>query len=182
MGHMLPTTPGEETWAFQPLTGQTPAPTSLLNLTAQRAAKAKNANIYTAVNGVGVTSNGMMASGRFIDNQIGVDWMRVRQLEAVMQQFISAKKVPFTEGGIAAVRSRIASVNEEGIRNALLDTVLLDGSGNPDPAGRAYIIDTPALSEISAEDRAARLLGSITNTVRFAGAIHNVTIATNVTL
>ena len=113
-----------------------------------------------------------MASGRFIDVQIGADWIAVRTMEAVNQRLLSVKKVPYTDGGIAIIRGDIAGVLQQGLVNGLLADVLVNDTG-----GRPWIITVPALEDISDADRTSRTLPDVTVTVRFAGAIHNTVIA-----
>lgn len=175
-GHMLPTTPGAETWAFKPLTGQTPTPTSLLSYTQQTTVKGKTANMYTTIGGIGATWPGKMASGRFIDNQIGIDWISTRFAEVIAQRLVSAKKVPYTDGGTAVLRADLASVCQQGVNNGLL--ALLTNT----TSGEYWRITIPSVADISASDRANRNLPDVNVEVRFAGAIHNVTVALTVEL
>lgn len=177
MGLGIPTTPGQITWFGKELKGQTPTPTTLLNLTQQRAARAKNANIYTSIGGLGATQEGKMASGRYIDTQIGVDWIQVRLAEAINQRILASKKVPYTDAGFAIIRADITQVLQTGLVNTLLADRLVD-----DTKGRAWIIFIPELEDIPANDRTNRILSGVKVTVRFAGAIHNVEIAVSVGL
>ncbi len=173
VGHMLPTQPGEEDWTFKPLTGQTPTPLSLMTLAQQQAVKAKNANIYTAIGGVGATQIGVMASGRFIDTQIGMDWLEARLGEAVMLRRINSGKIPFTQAGINSLLPEIVGVIETGERNGLLGVIT--GS----TSGETYRITMPQIEDISAADKISRTLPAILVTVQLAGSI--VTFSINVT-
>lgn len=164
----IPQVAGKITFFGKKLAGQTPIPTTLANLTQQRAARAKNANIYTSIGGLGAYQEGKMASGRYIDIQIGADWIAVRVMEAINQRFLSVKKVPYTDAGIAIIKGDIAGVLQQGLVNGLLADVLVG-----DTAGRAWIITVPSLENISSTDRIGRTLPDVTVEVRFAGAIHN---------
>lgn len=177
MGMGIPTVPGAITYFGKELKGQTPTITDLANLTEQRAARTKNANIYTSIGGLGALQEGKMSSGRFIDVQIGVDWLGVRLAEAINQRLLASKKVPYTDGGITILRGDITTVLQTGQVNGLLADKLVD-----DTKGRAWIIFVPELADIPEADRAARNLPDVTVTVRFAGAIHNVEIAVSVGL
>ncbi len=165
VGFMLPTEPGEEDWTFKPLTGQTPTPASLLTLAEQQAVKAKNANIYTAIGGVGATQIGTMASSRFIDTQIGMDWLEARFGEAVMNQRLNAGKIPYTQAGINGLLAPLVSVVEQGERNGLL-AVIADST-----SGETYRIILPKIGDIPTADKTARNLPAILVTVQLAGSI-----------
>lgn len=165
VGYMLPTEPGEEDWTFKPLTGQTPTPLSIITLAEQQAAKAKNANIYTAIGGVGATQIGVMASGRFIDTQIGMDWLEARLGEAVISRRINSGKIPFTQAGINSLIPDIVGVIEQGERNGLLG-VIADST-----SGETYRITMPQIGDVSAADKISRTLPVILVTVQLAGSI-----------
>lgn len=177
VGMGIPTVPGAITFFGKELKGQTPTPATLLNLTQQRAVRNKNANIYTSIGGLGALQEGQMASGRFIDTQIGVDWLGVRLAEAINQRLLASKKVPYTDAGFAILRADITSVLQTGQVNGLLADRLID-----DTKGRAWIITIPELEDIPSGDIANRNLPDVTVVVRFAGAIHNVEIAVSVGL
>lgn len=170
VGFMLPTEPGEEDWTFKPLTGQTPTPLfidgiSVLSLAEQQAVKAKNANIYTAIGGVGATQIGTMASGRFIDTQIGIDWLEARFGEAIINQRINAKKIPYTQAGINSLLPAIVGVVEEGERNGLLGVI------SDSTSGETYRVTLPQIADISQANKILRNLPPILITVQLAGSI-----------
>ncbi len=177
MGMGIPTVPGAITYFGKELKGQTPAPTDQINLTEQRAARAKNANIYTSIGGLGALQEGQMASGRFIDVQVGVDWIAIRIAEAINQRLLASKKVPYTDDGFAILNADITGVLQTGLVNTLLADRLVG-----DTKGRAWIITIPPLEDIPDADRANRSLPNVTVEVRFAGAVQNVVIAVSVAL
>lgn len=170
VGHMLPTEPGEEDWTFKPLVGQTPTPLSIVTLAEQQAAKAKNANIYTSIGGVGATQIGVMASGRFIDTQIGIDWLEARLGEAIILRRINAGKIPFTQAGINSLIPDIVGVIETGERNGLLGIIASSTSGE------TYRIVMPQIGDVSTADKTTRTLPPIKVTVQLAGSIVNFSI------
>lgn len=165
IGFMLPTEPGEEDWAFKPLTGQTPTPATLLTLAEQQTIKSKNANLYTAIGGVGATQIGTMASKRFIDTQIGMDWLEARFGEAIMNQRLNAGKIPYTQAGINGLLAPLVSVIEQGERNGLL-AVIADST-----SGETYRIILPNIANIPNADKVNRNLPAIKVTVQLAGSI-----------
>ena len=165
VGFMLPTEPGEEDWAFKELTGQVPTPLSLLTLTQQQTVKSKNANIYTSIGGLGATQIGTMGSGRFIDTQIGIDWIEARLGEALMQRRINSPKIPYTQAGINSLIPDMVGVIELGASNGLLSVIATSTSGE------IYQIVMPQLINISQADKIARNLPAAEVTVQFAGSI-----------
>ncbi len=170
VGHMLPTEPGEEDWTFKPLVGQTPTPLTIISLSEQQAVKAKDANIYTAIGGVGATQIGVVASGRFIDTQIGIDWLEARLGEAIILRRINAPKIPFTQKGINSLIPDIVGVIELGERNGLLGVIANSTSGE------TYRIVMPQIADVSSADKITRTLPAIKVTVQLAGSIVNFSI------
>jgi len=164
---------GEETYHAKPLTGQTPVPTTNMSLTQQHNAKAKNANIYTNVGGVAVTQEGVMASGRFIDIQIGMDWLELRIAEALWQRVVNSKKIPFIQEGINTMIADIQGVTDEGVRRTLLGPLVDSKSGET-----ARIV-APRIEDVSASDKISRTLPPFVVTVQFQGAIVRMSVDVN---
>lgn len=156
-GLMLPTDPGSENWAFKTVSG--PAADTLTST--QRAnALRSNANVYTSTAGVSITQLGTVASGEHIDVVRGRDWLSARLAEDVFALFTSLIKVPFTDAGIALVETAVRGVLQEGVAVGLL---------SPDPAPAVTV---PKAADVSAEDKAARLLPDVKFTATLAGAIN----------
>ena len=173
-GLMLPTVPGSATWAYKTLAGITPAPTSALNSTQEAAAKGKNANLYTTIGGLGQTHNGIMASGRFIDIQRGIDWLQARMEERIYSRLANSEKVPFTQAGFGIIEGEIRTQMQEGVDNGLLGPLLDSDSGE------FFRVTVPRASAVSDADRALRALNGITVEAQIAGAIHTISMTINV--
>lgn len=160
-GGILPYDPGSVTWAFKTLAGVT-----VDNLTSSEKSKALNNNVntYTTIGGVNITQNGTMASGRFIDIRRGVDWIQARMEENIFFQIANLPKIPYTDSGIAIIENEIRFVLNDAIGNNVI-------ADDPEPT-----ITVPKALDVSANDRANRLLPDVTFTARLAGAIHKVEI------
>ncbi len=171
-GLMLPSDPGSETWKFKQLTGQVSSPTSALNPTEEARAKGKNANLYTDLGGVGHTHEGIMASGRFIDIQRGIDWLEARISEGIANLLLNAPKIPYTDAGVAAFEAEIASVLDLGVRNGLLGPLL-------DDSGDFYNITIPKVASQTTQDRTARFFPGIVAQCQLSGAVHSLAITVN---
>lgn len=127
VGGQLPKTPGSNNWAYATLVGQQPdsfttAQRSTLIGSPINAVEGKNGNIYTTVMGVDAVQMGTVASGDFVDNVIGLDWLYFNIQSAMFQALVGADgKVPMTDAGVAILASALQSVLDRGADNDLLD-------------------------------------------------------------
>lgn len=156
-GLLLPTDPGSETWAFKTVSG--PA-ADVLTSTQRSNALAAQANVYTSTAGVKITQLGTVSSGEYVDVVRGRDWLSSRLAEDVFGLMASLQKIPFTDAGIAIVENAVRGVLQEGIAVGLL-------SNDPAP-----VVTVPKAADVSAENKAARLLPDVNFTATLAGAIH----------
>ena len=159
MGKQFPKNPGSSTWAFKSLAGVTIdalTGTQITNL------EADEANHYTATKGLSMTLQGVMASGRFIDIQRGIDWLTVRMQERILQLLANSDKIAYTQAGITALENEVRAQLAEAVGNNVITT--------------GYTVTPPALGDISAADKANRVLGDLDFSATLAGAIHSVTI------
>lgn len=180
MGREFPYDPGSTSWKFKTISGGVAD-----NLTsAQRSALSnKNANMYITVGGRDVTTEGVTASGEYIDIVTGTDWLQARIEESIYARLVSLPKIPFTNAGIAIIENEIRAQLENGIRVGFLSGDPLDPDSN-DEARRTnpYIITVPLSTDVSSADRGNRALTGITFEARAAGAIHSVTIMGSITV
>lgn len=162
MGELFPLDPGSATWAFKTLSGivadKLAADGSDVNI------EAKNGNHYQIVNGRGVTLQGVMGSGEFIDVTRGRDWLKARMQERVFDLLSSAKKVPFTDAGVDLIRNAVEAQLQEGISAGFL-------AATPVP-----VVTVPLVADVSSTDKANRLLPDVEFSATIAGAIHAVEI------
>lgn len=159
IGGQLPEQPGSNTWKFKSLSGVAVTP---LSATQSNAAKDKKVNTYERVGGVGITSEGVMASGEFIDTIVFLDWLEARMREGIFFRLVNTKKIPFTAQGTTVIEAEIRRVLSEGIANGGL-------APNPQP-----IVNVPNVLSLDPNLRATRTLEGITFEARLAGAVHYV--------
>jgi len=75
-----------------------------------------NANLYGRNLGLSFTSKGTMASGRFIDVQTSLDWVKTRLEEDLLTLLTSTPtKIPYTDAGIALCGNSAQAVLERGV-------------------------------------------------------------------
>jgi len=166
--------PGEATWMFKQLVGVAKTPTTLLSQAQKTAALNKNANIYVEVASVGITREGKMASGRYIDLTRGVDWLEARMEERIFAQMANLPKIPYTNVGVAIIENEIRAQLDAGIAAGVLQPLLDDAENRP------YQIIVPDVATVSQQDRVGRVLPDIEFKAQAAGAIHKVVVTGNI--
>ncbi len=167
LGGQLPQTPGASTWKFKQLVGITPdtfSDNQRLICIGMPGTPGKNCNIYEVVGGVPITEEGVMASGQFIDLTVGLDWLKSTMQSNVYSLLVQNPKVPYTVQGEGLIENAIRQTLQQGVTNGLID-------GNS-----PITVTVPAISDISVNDRAERLLPDVTFSCRLAGALHFVVI------
>lgn len=181
-GAMLPLAPGSESWAIKQLVTVTPtlgvglydalaiSESQKANLIgAGPGPGGKHANIYYAITDeLSITARGTMANGEWIDQVRFVDWLEANIAAKIANLQLNNAKIPFTDQGIAMIASCVHAALQEG-----QDV----GGIASDPK---YVVTAPLALDVSAEDRANRVLPAIEFTARLAGAIHEVTISGSV--
>ncbi len=165
-GRCLPLDPGSETWVFKTLAG-----VDAVNLTATQRTNvlAKYANCYDSIGGVNITEGGKVSGNEFIDVIRFRDWLQAEMSEDIFNALANAKKVPFTDAGIAII---------EGILRAKLAEGVAVGGLAASPAPRVTV---PLASAVSSSDKAARSLTGVTFDAVLAGAIHATTVTGAIT-
>lgn len=166
-GQCLSFDPGSATWKFKTLAGVQVL--FKLNTSEVTYAKAKNGNVYVAMGGRLITTEGVVAVGEFADVIHFRDWLVARIGERVFGRLASAKKIPFTDGGIAILESDVKAQLSEGVAI---------GGLAADPAPTTSV---PKVANVNPVDKAARKLRTINFTATLAGAVHELTIRGTVT-
>lgn len=162
VGAIAPLDPGTYTATFKTLSGIAAAS---FNTTEINQIHAANGNTYIREGGVNITSNGKTTGGEWFDIIQSQHYLNARIVENVFGLLVSVPKVPFDAGGIAMTVARV----ESAIKGAP------DGMIARDEGGKLiYTITAPDISEISANDKANRLLPGIKWRVTLAGAIEKV--------
>ena len=166
-GNCLPFAPGSETWKFKRLAKITYTD---LTSTQQTNAFNKYANTYQFVGGVGITQNGTMAVGEYIDIIRGIDWLTSTIQSYVYRVLVTNPKVPYTNAGITAIESQI--------RRALL----LGIANNFIAIEPPYEIFVPNAVDVPAIDKADRILRNVKFQATLSGAIQAVFITGTVSV
>ena len=161
--------PGKETWANQRLSGVT---TDKLNETQAQAVLKKNGNTFEPFRNVVITQGGKVAGGEWIDIIRFRDWLEEEIKVRVFRRLLD-NKVPYTDGGIAIVENEVRGSLLLAQRRGGLAPTEYDEEGNAIPG---FTISVPLSANISANDRANRLLQDVNFTARPSGAIHLVEI------
>lgn len=161
-GRCLPLDPGSETWKFKTLSG---VPAVTLTATQINNMKAKYVNYYYSLGGKNITAEGVVSANEFIDIIRGRDWMQARLQENIYARLVNAKKIPYTDAGIAVVEAEVRAQIDDGIRVGFL-------AASPAPT-----VTVPKASSASANDKAARILKNVSFTATIAGAIHKLVIS-----
>jgi len=167
MGREMAALPGSNNWAFKNLSG-----VAATNLTTTQRTNlyAKKANSYETRGGVNITKNGTMVSGEYIDVVIGLDWLTSEMATGIFNRLANLPKIPFTNAGLAAIQADMLFTLNKAVSRGVL---------SPDTPPT---VTMPALSSISANDKAARRLTGVTFFGVLAGAINAITIAGVVTV
>jgi len=159
IGGQSPKDPGSITWKFKPITGII---ADTLTTSEKGYAIAKNCNTYETVAGINmITSEGVVASGEYIDIMRGTDWLEQKMAEDIFTLLANSDKVPFTTPGIAQVGAIVAYWLNRGVEAGLL-------------AEGTITITLPKLANIPAGEKSIRYLNGITFSATYAGAIHKV--------
>lgn len=159
LGLMLPFDPGSATWAHK-----SPAGVRDPGFTAdeQADALAKKANIITTVAGLTDTQWGTSGTD-YLDNVQAEDWTIATLQEEVYAFLRSSPKIPYTDRSVARLTDTIRNALQRGVQR----DVIADGS---------IVVEAPLVADVSAIDRANRLLPDVFFSFRLSGAIHTVTI------
>lgn len=158
-GLLLPEDAGSVTWFGKELAGVT---TDVLTASQKGKALGNSVNTYVEIGKVGFTQNGKMASGRFIDVRMGVDYIQARMEENIFFRIVNTKKIPYTDSGVALIESEMRFTLNDAIDKKILAS---------DPAP---VITVPKVLSIAPNVRAERLLPDMKFTAMLAGAIHKV--------
>lgn len=161
IGRVAPETPGSVNWNFQQLVGIIP---DSLNSTEIANLRSKKINAFETIAGVNVISfEGWVASGEFIDTIRGSDKLQTRMAERIFTLLVNAKKVPYTNKGIAAIENEI---------RAELQISVDEGFLVPD----SIVVTVPDIDSVPSADKAERFLNGMSFSADLAGAINKVSI------
>ncbi len=156
-GDVLPTEPGEATWKFKQLKG---VEVSVLTPTEETNLKKIGANYYIEVGGQGMTTEGVVVEGEYIDVIRDIDFIAARTQEDVFAEFIKLPKVPYTDKGVGVVTNAVTGVMGLGVTKGIF-------TSDPPP-----VVSAPLVADVDPTTRANRLLPDVKFGASLAGAIH----------
>ena len=168
LGLMLPTNPGTDNWAWGTLTGVDP---TALSSTHIDNLEDKNGNYYQEVGGYKVTWDGKTADGTFADF---TRWyaklvQRWREEVAATLKAASPGKVPQSDKGIQVVYGALFSVIDT---EADIEAI--------EPLDDTSLI-APLFANISAGNRAARIMSGFEANLVYTGATNTVALTVKIT-
>ncbi|MEK3645823.1 DUF3383 family protein [Aeribacillus sp. FSL M8-0235] len=162
VGDAASLTVGSITWKFRKnLSGVTPIDISAGEL---KSLHSSGANAYVLKAGTPQTSEGLTASGSYIDFIHGQDWVKAN-IESGLQQMLSDNdKVPSNDTGIAMAVSVVTTVLSVAAQNGIIDK---DENGNAE-----FTVFSKTMNEIPAEDREKRIYSGLSFEYYPEGAFH----------
>ena len=174
MGQQLPKDVGSTNWAYKTLAGiaqgasQQIDPSSITQ-TQIDAAEDVNVNVYTTTLGASFIYFGTMTGGKnidkegeFIDIIINIDFLQARIEEGLMSLLLEKDIIPFTDGGITIVDTRLKNLLQT---FGVVQGILVEGT---------VVTSFPKRAEVSQTDRDDRKLPGGTFTAELTGAINTV--------
>lgn len=135
---------------------------------------ADNIGYYTTTGGVGRYLGGKMSSGRFIDQQLTVDWFGARVAEDVLAYLDRGSdsniKRTYTDLTVSAISGLLKKRWLNGVRaRHFAETKTVNGD-----VVEGITIVQGAVADESSANRAARLYAGLSATIQLAGAIRSV--------
>ena len=117
--------------------------------------------------------DGKVKAGEWIDVIRFRDWLENDMRVRVANVLLSNPKIPYTDSGIALIRTAMVSSLMQGQQNGGISetTIATDGTLIP-----GYAVSVPSAASISAADKAARVLNNCRFEAYLSGAIHAVKI------
>ena len=162
------------TWNFKTLVGITPS-TTLTDAQRETILETKNANGYFSVGGRNIMRVGQVASGQFIDDIWGRDYLESQMTDAVFDVLANADKLAYTDKGATAIDAAIRATLDAAIAGGYLVDSAAEGSDLYD--GQAYEVVMGTAVSKGAANKAARIWTDITFRAERAGAIHEAEVA-----
>jgi hypothetical protein len=157
-----------------------------LTATQADALEAKNCNVFVNYsNGRAILEQGVMASGVWIDERQGCDWVVDKAQTDLFNLEYQSGKIPQTNAG----NTRIVSVLNNSFEAAVNNGFVGPGQWNGDPFGTllsgdfmptGYYVFAPDIRTQAQADREKRKSVPIQGALKLQGAIHSIDLAINV--
>ncbi|WP_461246464.1 DUF3383 family protein [Treponema sp. R6D11] len=154
--------PGSLTWAYKNLgafaTPRVFSTTQFTNL------KNRLVNWYEKIAGQSITRRGTtLDSSYYIDNRVGIDWIKARLQERVYALLVANSKIPYNDAGILLIKSEVL-----GVLNTAQNMGILQSEGME--------VSVPAFADIPVQDRMDAVLKNVNWRALIQGAIQTVEI------
>ncbi len=148
---------------------------------------AANVNYYAYFNNdTSIIVNGCMASGLFLDEIHGADWLQNRiQTDVFNALYTTTTKIPQTDAGNAILKTTIENGLDQAVTNGYVAPGTWNNTGfgtlsKGDYLSSGYYVYVPSIDSQSQSDRESRVSVSIQVAAKLAGAIHTVDIAVTI--
>ena len=161
---------GSETWALKTLVGIQPAS---LSSTMMRKIEDAKLSYYTTCADRDITCGGMTTYGEWIDVIRFRDWLQNDMQKAIFSLLLKNPKVPYTDKGIALVKSEMIASLKRGQQNGGIADTEYDNDDNEIPG---FVVTVPKAANIPDSEKKSRKLKDCKFRARLAGAIHVVDI------
>lgn len=126
---------------------------------------------------VSILAEGVVASGRFLDEVVGIDWLQnAIQTDVFNYLFQSTTKVPQTNEGVAGIAQVLENDLAQAVTNGLAAPGEVTIDGREIFLDKGYLVFTTPVEDQSQASREAREAPPISFIIKGAGAIHSVTI------
>lgn len=158
--------PGSETTAFKQLAAVNP---SALTATQMNALADAGLNYFITVGNRNLTMNGKVMAGEWADVIRFRDWLKNDMQVRVVNLFAVNPKIPYTDSGIALVQNQMAASLKSGQDVGGIAEGEFDENGDVIPG---YVTSVPLAANLTASERASRILRKCKFKARLAGAIH----------
>ena len=181
IGDKITAVPGATNWNLSPVKGVV---ADNLTRTQINNLEAKNGNYFTNYGGIDFVRSGKSVSGEWTDVIHGADNLKAdMQIELVRVMATannSGNKIPLTDKGVAILAASVDSIMQKYVDRGFIKDRIdgLDSLGNP-TSSPGYIITTPLVSSMSANDRAARKSPDIQVIGYLAGAVNTALVKIN---
>lgn len=145
------------------------------------ALKGKNCNAFVNYNnGTAIIEQGVMASGNFLDEITGTDWLAVTlQRDLYNALYSNLTKIPQTDSGMQILTTICSARCAQGVNNGLIAPGVWNSGGfgklnQGDYLDKGYYIYAAPVATQAQADRVARKAVPIQIAVKLAGAVHSI--------
>ncbi|MED4455905.1 DUF3383 family protein [Metabacillus fastidiosus] len=126
------------------------------------------ANCYVEKAGVPQTSEGLVATGEYIDFYHGRDWIKVNGETELQALLVNNDKIPSNDNGISMIASTLTNVLTIGGKQGIID---INKENQYD-----FTVNTISWEETDPDDQAKRVYSGVTFSYRAQGAIHKINV------